>query len=445
MVIGILTAVLVQPCFAETYLAADSSKSYINTSLNIGVDRETLKDDMEKTDGEGETSEEDTEKPEDKGQWIYNRSKGKWEYLKNGMYYTSEFAEIDGVKYYFNDYCYMSTGWEKIKGKWYRFSGNGSMITGWTKSGGKWSYLEENGACTGWRKIDGKYYYFTKSAIMKTGWKKSNGYWYYLTGNGLVKGWSKINNKYYYFNKYGTMQTGWQFLNYVWYYFGDDGKMRTSKEIEALQNIKIDEYLGSLNIETFLKSHENDFYYLGTPYRGVGSINWNHALENPDKYCFPNGEMFNDLYNYYDFFADGPGMNCAGFVAHVFRSCGGDLEKLGSYNPYGAYSNMANWVGTIMNQFICCKKFDSLENLLESGLAKKGDLVFYTVGKNGHIAFFWGDKPSDNNMWQSEPIGRNIFTNEIKKGNQIALMGDKPNRTYYLVPVSHDDTEERTE
>jgi len=115
---------------------------------------------------------------------------------------ATDSAEINGVKYYFDEDGVMLTGWQQIDGKWY--------------------YLGDDGASkSGSQSIDGKQYYFGEDGAMLTGWQQINGKWYYILDNGeLSTGWKEIDGKWYYFASNGEMKTD-QYID--GYYVGADG------------------------------------------------------------------------------------------------------------------------------------------------------------------------------------------------------------------------------
>lgn len=145
-------------------------------------------------------------------------------------------------------------------------------------------------------------------------------------------------------------------------------------------------------IVQWLESKENTKYYIGTPF------SWTHGIST----CmYPKGAPRSDGY---------VGMNCTGFVAHVYRACGGSLSPIGKVNSYspwsggpggGSYVNAWRWYGYARLNHAEMYEFNSVSAMLKSGKAEKGDLIFFKT--NGsidcHIGFFWGDKPSENKMW----------------------------------------------
>ena len=173
-----------------------------------------------------------------------------------------------------------------------------------------------------------------------------------------------------------------------------------------------------------LEAHENDDYYLGTPYKGG---DWQS----------PNGDP---SYN------DGtPGMNCTGFVSYVLRKVGLDTDTFiaqmyikgqtnvtGSGRPYDVMCGASNFMNLIQNADLTAYSFKDKQQLLSSGQAEKGDIILmwwsHSPGNDGadnHIGFFWGDSPSDDKMWHSNT--------SPKSGNQISAITPKTPGSYYVL------------
>ena len=173
-----------------------------------------------------------------------------------------------------------------------------------------------------------------------------------------------------------------------------------------------------------LEAHENDDYYLGTPYMGG---DWQS----------PNGDP---SYN------DGtPGMNCTGFVSYVLRKVGLDTDTFiaqmyikgqtnvtGSGRPYDVMCGASNFMNLIQNADLTAYSFKDKQQLLSSGQAEKGDIILmwwsHTPGADGadnHIGLFWGDSPSDDKMWHS--------STSPKSGNQISEITPKTPGSYYVL------------
>ena len=121
----------------------------------------------------------------------------------------------------------MATGVANINGVKYCFDEDGVMLTGWQQIEGKWYYLGDDGtAKSGSQTIDGKQYYFGDDGAMLTGWQQIGGKWYYISDSGeLSTGWKEIDGKWYYFASNGEMKTD-QYID--GYYVGADG-VRTAE------------------------------------------------------------------------------------------------------------------------------------------------------------------------------------------------------------------------
>jgi hypothetical protein len=101
----------------------------------------------------------------------------------------------------------------------------------------------------------------------------------------------------------------------------------------------------------WLTSHESDSYYLGTIYKG-------------GDYRNPNGDSAGAYGG-----ADTPGvaaMNCAGFVWHAMHKAGATSFPSGWSGEQGFYENPT----------LEYYEFSSKEELLASGKAQKGDLLY---------------------------------------------------------------------
>lgn len=137
---------------------------------------------------------------------------------------------------------------------------------------------------------------------------------------------------------------------------------------------------------TWLESHENDSYYIGTPYV-------------PDDCRSPNGDI-----NSWGEDSDGktPGMNCTGFVWHALCAAHGNRDDIQNRLPA-----LTGWYTAIINNDLENYTFDSKEEMLQSGVLEKGDIIWIWDGRVGalssfnHIGIFWGDSSSDDRMWHS--------------------------------------------
>lgn len=180
----------------------------------------------------------------------------------------------------------MTTGWRSISGSWYFFDDSGAMATGWKQCGEAWYFFNDSGSmCTGWLSWGGAWYYLDSSGAMQTGWLHYGSAWYWLdeaTGRMASSGWYDCDGTRSWFNASG-----------VW--------VDTSGSVLGVSRQRLLEQL---------ISHENDSYYLGTRY---------DTSLSPVCCTYPNGEPRSDGFT---------GMNCGGFVSHVYAKAGGDLSKI---------------------------------------------------------------------------------------------------------------------
>ena len=172
-----------------------------------------------------------------------------------------------------------------------------------------------------------------------------------------------------------------------------------------------------------LEAHEDDNYYLGTPYAGGDAQS-------------PNGDT---SYN-----SGAAGMNCAGFISYVLRKAGLDAEttmeimhktsvsQFGSGLPYDWLAGASNYKNLIENGNISAYAFRTKQELLSSGLAEKGDIILMwwsnspgADGADNHIGFFWGEASDDDVMWHSGT--------EPGSGNQISAITPKTPGSFYIL------------
>ena len=172
-----------------------------------------------------------------------------------------------------------------------------------------------------------------------------------------------------------------------------------------------------------LEAHEDDNYYLGTPYAGGDAQS-------------PNGDV---SYN-----SGTVGMNCAGFISYVLRKAGLDAEttmeimhrtpvnQYGSGLPYDWLAGASNYKNLIENGNISAYAFRTKQELLSSGLAEKGDIILMwwsnspgADGADNHIGFFWGEASDDDVMWHSGT--------EPSSGNQISEITPKTPGSFYIL------------
>lgn len=231
---------------------------------------------------------------------------------------------------------------------------------------------------TGWRLVDGSWYWLDPSSFrMKRGWLYQSGAWYWLQNSGAMfeNGWLVVDGAEAYFSKSG-----------VW--VNPSGSVLGVSRRDLLR---------------WLTSHEDDGYYRGTRY---------DTRLNTDTCMFPNGSPRWDGWT---------GMNCGGFVSHAYMSVGGDLSPIANeqnHSPWsggpgrGSYLNAYRWYGYAIDSRANITSFNSVEELLRSGLARKGDIVFFNPYNpyvdDCHIGFFWGDASGENLFWHSDGFGNRI-------------------------------------
>ncbi len=167
-----------------------------------------------------------------------------------------------------------------------------------------------------------------------------------------------------------------------------------------------------------LAAHEQDDFYLGTVYR-------------PFAWRSPKGDV---TYNGKE------GLNCGGFVTYVALRAGLDLKGFEAAirkSPYWfewATDSANGWYLYVRREAVQYYVFESKEELLASGLARKGDLILTWIShstslkNDNHIGFFWGNTPEEDRMWNSSyKRGENLI-GPVEAGGKRAV--------WYLVPIS---------
>lgn len=162
----------------------------------------------------------------------------------------------------------------------------------------------------------------------------------------------------------------------------------------------------------WLKSHEKDNYYLGTPYKG-----YDHR--NPKGDC---GGAYgtNDVKGV-------AAMNCTGFVWHVLYKA----TKASGGNT-GLIPALSGWYTFYSSHKITRKYFSSKSAMLNSGYLEKGDIIWMFDGSETvlsdyhHIGIYWGDGKSDV-LWHSiDAVGN-------KSGNIQTVITPKARSPIYMV------------
>ena len=172
-----------------------------------------------------------------------------------------------------------------------------------------------------------------------------------------------------------------------------------------------------------LQSHEDDDYYLGTPYHG-------------DDWQSPKGDT---SYN------GQAGMNCGGFVSYVLRKAGintaavmeliqevkGQTSWFGSGKPYDIMAGASNYRNLVENAELTAYAFQTKSEMLNSGILEKGDIILMWYsrspdpGQDNHIGFYWGDYDGQDLMWHSSDLNSG--------GNAIGPITPKSASSYYIL------------
>lgn len=202
------------------------------------------------------------------------------------------------------------------------------------------------------------------------------------------------------------------------------------------------------DIVEWLSMHEDDDYYLGTPYCyragrvlngrevpvsfdihgslwGLWPLGYNTM---PYVYC-PNGDVIEGCV---------PQLNCGGFVHHVLthasnkdgtenRAVTEMIKRLEDiYDGSGmGFTGASSFFMAMQCSGVRFYTFDTIEDMLASGIMEKGDIMIIDgIGPYGmvpdrfnnprdwHIGFFWGDSPDDDSFWHSihEALGEKSIT-----------------------------------
>ena len=203
----------------------------------------------------------------------------------------------------------------------------------------------------------------------------------------------------------------------------------------------IDQALGATKtVESVLSQHENDEYYLTTPYGNKGPHGEGGAINTWD--CWkPKGEYGSGAY-----------MNCTGFVVAVLRACGADTSIIGNYTAKDGYNkgneaNASKWEAYCRDNNAVSYTFSSKEQMLASGILEKGDIIYMEPvdwnhsNSDCHIGFFWGSNSSEDLFWHSsshaDGIVKGYFPNSAG-GNVISKITPKyPVRYYRVIKTLH--------
>ena len=193
-------------------------------------------------------------------------------------------------------------------------------------------------------------------------------------------------------------------------------------------------------VESVLSQHENDEYYLTTPYGNKGPHGEGGAIDTWD--CWkPKGEYGSGAY-----------MNCTGFVVAVLRACGANTSIIGNYTVKDGYNrgnetNASKWDEYCRDNNAVSYTFSSKEQMLASGILEKGDIIYMEPvdwnhsNSDCHIGFFWGGNSSEDLFWHSsshaDGIVKGYFPNSAG-GNVISKITPKyPVRYYRVIKTLH--------
>jgi len=289
---------------------------------------------------------------------------------------------------------------------WYRHF-NGTKYLSLYDNKGKWQgYLNEGGA-TKAGGAQGTGFSMNKSVlVIKSGYSIWNNFkWQEKTRtNSLINKTYQV--KWYYKHMNGSTYYSLYDSNGKWFGYVNSGAVRERSGVAH--------YLGTTRqrLVNELSAHQNDRFYLGTPFRLAG-------FSNQEMFVVPNG--VSSPY--------GSGMNCTGFVACVSRRSGGNLNRIsGITSGVGGYVNAYNWRDALTRNTEYYS-FGSIDELLRSGRAQKGDLiyleaVFTDPFHDCHIGIFWGNRSNENRFWH-----------QVIDGNKIShIYSGTPYSKVYLFP-----------
>lgn len=184
----------------------------------------------------------------------------------------------------------------------------------------------------------------------------------------------------------------------------------------------------------WMRSHENDTYYITTPYNPGWIPNSGMSAD----YRNPNGDC-QGAYGAAD--RPGvPGMNCTGFVWHALKTpaemSGGNVSIIPA---------VSGWVSFYTNHNIERQYFKSKEEMLASGYLEKGDIIWmFDGGTEGavsdihHVGIYWGDGNSDV-IWHSIN-GASDGNGMEYDGNVVShIFGKSSNILYVAIKVGGEE------
>ena len=324
------------------------------------------------------------------------------QYYENGELVKSQFKEIDGNTYYFDEYGYKQTGYLDQGNDCYYFDSNGVMQKNYFNGsayfgedgrqiynqwqyvdGYGWMYFDDHGSnYRAWEDgsynsyyIDEEYYLFDNQGVMQTNkefgnryygkdgkavrntwFQSSGGYRYYGPYGNYYCGWTdsdgteypdleEIDSKYYAFDSNGYMKTGWLYQWDTWYYFNADGSRASNQWVD-------DTYYMDANGSIITNEWIDDSNYVGSDGKKTTntwesvSDGWKYKLGDSgyatQRMCFIDGQ-------YYAFKYDG--MMAQNEIAYVSNDSYSGESKYGSVYADANGHLVKGWYQTDYDQW----------------------------------------------------------------------------------------------
>ena len=160
-------------------------------------------------------------------------------FVKDGVYVTNSFEDIDGQKYYFDENGNKVTGFKTIGADAYYFNesgvlqsnmqmhhdeSTGNVLYSLKKEDGKVHYYLENGMeFNGMTHVDGKIYFF-ENGVPSFGEKQVNGNWYNFRNDGTLSvGFVNVGSSAKYYDNFGKRLQGTFQIDKVTYNTDNNG------------------------------------------------------------------------------------------------------------------------------------------------------------------------------------------------------------------------------
>ena len=205
---------------------------------------------------------------------------------------------------------------------------------------------------------------------------------------------------------------GWKKDGDSWVYVNADGSISNEDRSGSLPTI--DKYLGCSHLAGWMTEHFDD-------YKNTNFVPMTDFTDTP--------EML--LRNYKEY-GDESSMNCTGFVAHLLKSAGGNLDLVSYMGLNGKYANADNYLRLATRGYVQYYTYNSVDEFLQSGRGRKGDILYLEpdwnrTGADCHIGVFWGDTPSENKFWNQ---------NWNIKNDISGIVMDDPVEKIYHFPIN---------